>query len=113
MPDEQRYGLDGDGLVQRTIMDTRSLPLCPPVKAAEEAVHAILKADFRVSVAAARRRVRVEITRELEMELRSLVSVNNLYLIHDPTKEDGPIEIMGVSYYVVRRLPEPGWRVIS
>jgi hypothetical protein len=109
--EETRTGLDGDRLVSRTIPLVSSLNLYPPVKAAMVAVENVLRREFNVTGDEARERVRVEITHDVEREIRRLISSNNYHLVHDPRAAVGPMEIMGVSFYVVDHLPAPGWRV--
>ena len=99
------------GFQTRTIPDATALPLMPPVRAAEEAVHAILHREL-ITGDEARKRVRVEITRDVEREIRRSISAANYHLFHDPRATIGPMQIMGISYYVVDNLPEPGWRVL-
>lgn len=109
--EETRIGLDGARLVARTIPLASVLPLFPPVRAAMEAVEAILMRDFGATDADARERVRVEVDRDVEKEIRRLISSTNYHLVHDPRTAVGPMQIMGVSFYVVDNLPAPGWRV--
>lgn len=102
--------LDKDSLRSVTIPDGTKLTFHPAVGAAERAVHDLLRKRPYTSDEA-RGIVRVEITRDVRDELRARVSTVNQYLVHGP-RQAGPMQIMGISYYVVDTLPEPGWRVL-
>jgi hypothetical protein len=52
--------------------------------------------------------LRVEVTREVRQELRDLADRYQVFRRYDT---EGPEMIEGVPYYVVDKLPEPGWRV--
>ena len=78
--------------------------------AAEEAVQNVLRRDFGCTSDQARKaRVRVEMTYDVRRELRERISPSCSI---DFGGKD-PMQIMGVSYYVVNQLPEPGWRVVA
>lgn len=59
---------------------------------------------------AVRRSVRVEITHAVEDALM-MHAYNNFD--YRRFQQDGPMQFMGISFYVVARLPDPGWRVVS
>ena len=90
------------------IPDATRAPLHPIVEAAERVVHEFLN-RWPVYSDTARDMIRVEVTRDVMRELRDYFgpTASVPYSEHE-----GPTKIMGVSYYVVDNLPEPGWRVL-
>lgn len=83
--------------------------LHPAVNAAVEQVHKLLYNKLEMNPEQARRRVRVEITPDTEFAIMQRHGRDSYYPRHD---QDGPMQVMGISFYVVGRLPEPGWRVL-
>lgn len=88
-----------------------------------EALYAAIRRDAHETVRAicsrhvsqtdvARRMMRIEITHDVESTLLSGEWARRLYA-GDPRGREGPLKLDGVDTYVVRQLPEPGWRVIN
>lgn len=80
----------------------------PAVQAARQCYHDAMRRCFE-KPDAVRHRMRVEITHDIRDQLRALADREQLTYDH---KQFGPMQVEGISYYVVDHLPEPGWRVI-
>lgn len=83
--------------------------LHPAVQAARAQVDNLLRNKLEMSPGEARRRVRVEMTPDVEF---AIMQWHGPDLLHPRYNQDGPMRVMGISFYVVNRLPEPGWRVL-
>jgi uncharacterized membrane protein len=59
--------------------------------------------------------LRVEYARDVAITLQSefMAMIYETVIIPHLTGRDGPITVEGVAYYMVERLPMPGWRVIN
>lgn len=82
----------------------------PAVRAARIARRDAMRKGVRPDWA--ERLIRVEITHEVKCELRALCDRSEIFALFTAPGPVGPMTIEGFAYYVVDRLPEPGWRVI-
>jgi len=83
-----------------------------PVTQAAEAAKDRIRNAAPISGDDLQKRVRVEMTPSIEWELRRHYGENPQIFFQDEYGY-GPIRINGTSYYVVPRLPNPGWRIIA
>jgi hypothetical protein len=81
----------------------------PAIEAAERAVIDRCR-RLGENESEARAIVRAELSFDAEMEI--MRDVRDIASLHEIRPGHGPMTIRGVSYYLVRSLPEPGWRVL-
>lgn len=83
--------------------------LHPAVQAARAQVDKLLRSRLEMNPEQARRRVRVEITPDVEF---AIMQWHGPDLHYPRLDQDGPMQVAGISFYAVNCLPEPGWRVL-